>query len=648
MIPFRGDRFDHFNNVQPVNRHMVHFPQQQQQQQIVQPPSLMYTTPVHHFHQPYPNNLPIQQQQQQSFMFVPSRPRPQQSWILSSGPSPSVTSVSSFIPSPPTTFHHIQPPLPPPQQSFSGGINIPHLSFSGGINIPQPSFSGGTGITPLTLNGGTGIPQPSFSGGTNVSQPLLSSGTGIPQPPFSGGTAVLKRKSHYLEESDFDSSTNPTNENAKELPSLMSIPTQSYSNNQQQHHFPLANPRFIENNGTKLRLPLPPVPRISTSGESFNNQLPHPHWTNSDRNTYPITSQFTHSTHHEQQQQQQVLTSQLFQKHQLISIDTLLKEPGRLQRPPQIIVFLRGLPGSGKSYVADLIKNEEESQSKGTNKPKILSIDNYFLTENQRETKDPKTGKITKTSVMEYEYDPQMEETYRRSLIKLVRKSIDDRFYPFLIIDQNNEQLNHFRNMADYAEANQFQVYFVELNNDIQTYAQRNMHSRSLSDIQQIHKRWEQLPLRYEILDIRSLLQSDAIDEVEMDDAPPTTTTEENEIEEEESQMTKKSKWEAMMETNPDRLDGLYQRRNSSSNQSSSPIEKRLNNTTISIDEQTNDLSPNCQSKKKKVRWADIEENVLHLHKKAIGFVVGQTEQDWQRMSDDYDPSQKLNQYKYI
>jgi hypothetical protein len=42
-----------------------------------------------------------------------------------------------------------------------------------------------------------------------------------------------------------------------------------------------------------------------------------------------------------------------------------------------------------------------------------------------------------------------------------------------------------------------------------------------------------------------------------------------------------------------------------------------LNNTIISIDEQVNDLSPNLQSKKKKVRWADIEENVLHLHKKA-------------------------------
>jgi hypothetical protein len=94
---------------------------------------------------------------------------------------------------------------------------------------------------------------------------------------------------------------------------------------------------------------------------------------------------------------------------------------------------------------------------------------------------------ILSIKIMEYEYDPKMEETYRRSLIKLVRKSIDDRFYPFLIVDQNNEQLGHFRDVADYAEANQFQVYFVELNNDPQSCLQRNIHNRSLSDIQQVN-----------------------------------------------------------------------------------------------------------------------------------------------------------------
>jgi hypothetical protein len=74
-------------------------------------------------------------------------------------------------------------------------------------------------------------------------------------------------------------------------------------------------------------------------------------------------------------------------------------------------------------------------------------------------------------------------------------------------------------------------------------------------------------------------------------------------------------------QSNLDRLDGLCPRRNSLSILPSPPLEKRLNNTTISIDEQqSNDLSPNLQSKKKKVRWADIEENTLHLHKKAGRF----------------------------
>jgi hypothetical protein len=212
MIPFRGDQckfilpiiknysceiqnifmciiVDQFNNGQPVHRHLVFFPQQQQQ--IVQPQPLMYATSTHNFHQPYPGNMAIQQQQ--PLMYVQSRPRPPQSWIFSS-PSPPVTSMPTFIQAPQTNFHHIQPPIPPPQQSFGGGTGVLQSSFGGGTGIPQPPFSGGTAAS-----------QSSFSNNPKSSQPLLGSGTGIPQPAFSGGTALLKRKSHYLEESDFDS-----------------------------------------------------------------------------------------------------------------------------------------------------------------------------------------------------------------------------------------------------------------------------------------------------------------------------------------------------------------------------------------------------------------------------------------------------------
>lgn len=41
---------------------------------------------------------------------------------------------------------------------------------------------------------------------------------------------------------------------------------------------------------------------------------------------------------------------------QLLTIETLLCPPGRLNRPSKIVLILRGLPGSGKSYVAKLIK----------------------------------------------------------------------------------------------------------------------------------------------------------------------------------------------------------------------------------------------------------------------------------------------------
>lgn len=41
---------------------------------------------------------------------------------------------------------------------------------------------------------------------------------------------------------------------------------------------------------------------------------------------------------------------------QLLTIETLLCPPGRHNRPSKIVIILRGLPGSGKSHVAKLIK----------------------------------------------------------------------------------------------------------------------------------------------------------------------------------------------------------------------------------------------------------------------------------------------------
>ena len=41
---------------------------------------------------------------------------------------------------------------------------------------------------------------------------------------------------------------------------------------------------------------------------------------------------------------------------EVVKVEDLLILPGRRTRPPQIVVILRGLPGSGKTYVGKLIK----------------------------------------------------------------------------------------------------------------------------------------------------------------------------------------------------------------------------------------------------------------------------------------------------
>ena len=45
-------------------------------------------------------------------------------------------------------------------------------------------------------------------------------------------------------------------------------------------------------------------------------------------------------------------------------------------RAPKIVIIFRGLPGSGKSFVAKSIKSQESSY--GSEAPRILALDDYF------------------------------------------------------------------------------------------------------------------------------------------------------------------------------------------------------------------------------------------------------------------------------
>lgn len=48
------------------------------------------------------------------------------------------------------------------------------------------------------------------------------------------------------------------------------------------------------------------------------------------------------------------------------------------------------------------------------------------------------------------------------------------------------------------------------------------------------------------------------------------------------------------------------------------------------------------------VRWADLEEKKTQSRRRDLGFIVGQTQKDWDRITDDDFAEKALNQTKYF
>lgn len=329
-----------------------------------------------------------------------------------------------------------------------------------------------------------------------------------------------------------------------------------------------------------------------------------------------------------------------------VLIEDLLCPPGRTSRPANFVIILRGPPGSGKSFLAKLIKDKEVEQGGAT--PRMLSLDDYFVTEVEKEERDPESGRRVKTKVMEYEYEAAMEKTYHDSLVKAFKKTISDGYFSFLIVDAINDKVSHFEEMWHFAKTKGFQVYICELDRDLQTCLKHNIHNRSEKDIESSIKNWEDTPRQYLRTDPTSMLQSAAIEDVEMEDVsdddfkddsdPKEEDKKEDEEENEEEANVFMSKWETADSQGDkmDRLDGLAKRRKDGAPQT---LEDWLQ------------LPDNYEEKKatpgkKQVRWADLEERRKQEKMRAIGFVVGQT--DWSRMTDPTFGEGALTHTKYI
>ena len=60
--------------------------------------------------------------------------------------------------------------------------------------------------------------------------------------------------------------------------------------------------------------------------------------------------------------------------------------------------------------------------------------------------------------VLEYEYDVDMEDSYKISFLKSFKKQIDNGYFSFIIVDSNFDKISYMEEFWSYAKSRGFQV----------------------------------------------------------------------------------------------------------------------------------------------------------------------------------------------
>ncbi|KAF8399423.1 hypothetical protein HHK36_015288 [Tetracentron sinense] len=216
-------------------------------------------------------------------------------------------------------------------------------------------------------------------------------------------------------------------------------------------------------------------------------------------------------------------------KPKVVDASRLFRQPHRAIRPGHIVIILRGLPGSGKSYLAKMLRDLEVEN--GGDAPRIHSMDDYFMTEVEKveESEVSKSSSLVRgkkanmKKVIEYCFEPEMEEAYRSSMLKAFKKTLEEGIFTFIIVDDRNLRVADFAQFWAIAKRSGYEVYLLEATyKDPVGCAARNVHGFTLDEIQKMAGQWEEAPPLYLQLDIKSLFHGDdlnecGIQEVDMD-----------------------------------------------------------------------------------------------------------------------------------
>ena len=71
---------------------------------------------------------------------------------------------------------------------------------------------------------------------------------------------------------------------------------------------------------------------------------------------------------------------------------------------------------------------------------------------------------ITQIFYKKYEYEEEMEKSYRASLVKSFKKQIDDGYFSMILVDCINDKTDHYQPIWSYAKQKGFEVSTFTLN----------------------------------------------------------------------------------------------------------------------------------------------------------------------------------------
>ncbi|XP_010483988.1 PREDICTED: YLP motif-containing protein 1-like isoform X1 [Camelina sativa] len=302
----------------------------------------------------------------------------------------------------------------------------------------------------------------------------------------------------------------------------------------------------------------------------------------------------------------------------VIDVSHLLTPPHRSTRPDHFVIILRGLPGSGKSYLAKLLRDIEIEN--GGSAPRIHSMDDYFMTEVEKVEESDSTSSSSGRSkrpsvkmVMEYCYEPEMEEAYRSSMLKAFKRTLEDGTFSFVIVDDRNLRVADFAQFWATAKRSGYEAYILEATyKDPTGCAARNVHGITLDQVQQMAQQWEEAPSLYMQLDMKSFthdLKENGIQEVDMDmedDFGLPERKSDNSTQSEEKGATEgsykmESKWEAESCSRTEEVKEL-------SRSKWSNVEEDETENSESVRRKSKSLSKSNQERKRKdksVWWGD-------------------------------------------